>query len=350
RLGDDNAPLYYRRRRRNIARKAGNIADFCKRWGGGYDYLLVLDADSLMEPTSIIELARRMEADRDAGLIQTVPRLVHGKTVFARLHQFASRIYGPAIATGLAWWVGGEGNYWGHNAIIRRRAFTEAAGLPDLPGKAPFGGHILSHDFVEAALIRRAGWTVKIADDIQGSYEETPPSLVDFAIRDRRWCQGNLQHVGVLPARGLHWVSRFHLVSGILSYLASFLWLLLIAAGFGLAVQAYFTPPDYFSDPHQLFPTWPQIDSVLQLRLLALTDPLERNGLPAGLYRAGLPGRLWWLDGARSRDAWQEKWAARQQRLDALARRLALPLTHLDTADAVAESLPPLLRETAWAA
>jgi len=274
RLGDENAPLYYRRRRRNIARKAGNIADFCKRWGGAYDYLLVLDADSLMEPTSIVELARRIEADRDAGLVQTVPRLVHGKTVFARLHQFASRIYGPAIATGLAWWVGNEGNYWGHNAIIRRRAFTEAAGLPDLPGKPPFGGHILSHDFVEAALIRRAGWTVKIADDIQGSYEETPPSLVDFAIRDRRWCQGNLQHVGILPARGLHWVSRFHLVSGILSYLASFLWLLLIAAGFGLAVQGYFTPPDYFSDPHQLFPTWPQIDSVLQLRLLALTGIL----------------------------------------------------------------------------
>jgi membrane glycosyltransferase len=271
RLGGEGAPLYYRRRRRNIARKAGNIADFCKRWGGAYDYLLVLDADSLMEPASIVELARRMEADRDAGLIQTVPRLVHGRTVFARLHQFASRIYGPAIATGLAWWVGSEGNYWGHNAIIRRRAFTEAAGLPDLPGKPPFGGHILSHDFVEAALIRRAGWTVKIADDIQGSYEETPPSLVDFAIRDRRWCQGNLQHVGVLRAAGLHWVSRFHLVSGILSYLASFLWLLLILAGFALAVQGYFTPPDYFSDPHQLFPTWPQIDSALQLRLLALT-------------------------------------------------------------------------------
>ena len=166
-------------------------------------------------------------------------------------------------------------------------AFTEAAGLPDLPGKPPFGGHILSHDFVEAALIRRVGWTVKIADDIQGSYEETPPSLVDFAIRDRRWCQGNLQHVGVLRAAGLHWVSRFHLVSGILSYLASFLWLLLILSGFALAVQGYFTPPDYFSDPHQLFPTWPQIDSALQLQLLALTGVLV--AAPSPLADAGVP-------------------------------------------------------------
>ncbi len=274
RFGEDGVPLYYRRRRRNTARKAGNLADFCRRWGGAYEYLLVLDADSLMEPTSIVELARRMEADRDAGLIQTVPRLVHGKTVFARLHQFAGRIYGPAIATGLAWWCASEGNYWGHNAIIRRRAFTECAGLPDLPGKPPFGGHILSHDFVEAALIRRAGWTVRIADDIYGSYEETPPSLLDFAIRDRRWCQGNLQHVGVFSAAGLNWVSRFHLASGVFSYLASLLWMLLILAGFALAVQGYFTPPDYFADPHQLFPTWPQIDSALQLQLLALTGVL----------------------------------------------------------------------------
>jgi membrane glycosyltransferase len=263
--------VYYRRRNRNVARKAGNISDFCRRWGGAYDYLLVLDADSLMEPESILELARRMDADPDAGLIQTVPRLVLGSTGFARLHQFAGRVYGPVIAAGLAWWTGSEGNYWGHNAIIRRKAFTEAAGLPSLPGKPPFGGHILSHDFVEAALIRRAGWTVRIADDIAGSYEETPPSLVDFAVRDRRWCQGNLQHARIVTAKGLHWVSRFHLVSGIFSYVASPLWLLLIIAGLGLAVQASFMPPDYFEDPHQLFPTWPRIDSQLQIELLVIT-------------------------------------------------------------------------------
>jgi membrane glycosyltransferase len=212
-----------------------------------------------------------MEADPDAGLIQTVPRLIHGRTAFARLQQFAGRVYGPVIATGLAWWTGSEGNYWGHNAIIRRRAFTESAGLPDLPGRAPFGGHILSHDFIEAALIRRAGWTVRIASDIAGSYEECPPSIVDFAVRDRRWCQGNLQHARIIGARGLHWISRFHLVSGIFSYAASPLWLLLMVAGLALAVQANFTPPEYFEDPYQLFPTWPRIDSALQLELLALT-------------------------------------------------------------------------------
>ena len=270
RLGDD-IPLYYRRRRRNVARKAGNIADFCRRWGGAYDYLLVLDADSLMEPATILELARRIEADPDAGLIQTVPRLVHGKTLLARLHQFAGRVYGPVIASGLAWWSGREGNYWGHNAIIRRAAFTGAAGLPLLPGKPPFGGHILSHDFVEAALIRRAGWTVVIADDLDGSYEETPPSIIDFAVRDRRWCQGNLQHARIVPTAGLHWVSRFHLVTGIFSYVASLLWLLLIVAGLALAVQARFTPPDYFQEPYQLFPTWPQVDPELELQLLGFT-------------------------------------------------------------------------------
>lgn len=266
--------LYYRRRHRNIARKAGNIADFCRRWGGAYDYLLILDADSLLEPEAIIELARRMEADPDAGLIQTVPRLIHGRTAFARLQQFAGRVYGPVIATGLAWWTQSEGNYWGHNAILRRRAFTESAGLPDLPGHPPFGGHILSHDFIEAALIRRAGWTVRIAADIAGSYEESPPSIVDFAARDRRWCQGNLQHARIIGARGLHWISRFHLVSGIFSYAASPLWLLLMIAGLALAVQAHFTPPDYFEDPYQLFPTWPRIDSALQIELFAITVTL----------------------------------------------------------------------------
>ncbi len=265
------AHVYYRRRSRNVARKAGNIADFCRRWGGGYDYLLMLDADSLMEPATIVELTRRMAADPDAGLIQTVPRLIRGTTLMARVHQFAGRVYGPVISSGLAWWTGSEGNYWGHNAIVRRAAFVGSAGLPTLDGPRPFGGHILSHDFVEAALIRRAGWKVVIADDLEGSYEETPPSLIDFAIRDRRWCQGNLQHARIVSARGLHWVSRFHLVSGIFSYMSSLLWVMLIFAGLAMAVQAKFTPTDYFDDPFQIFPTWPKLDSALELRLLAFT-------------------------------------------------------------------------------
>lgn len=267
----DRARTYYRRRRRNIARKSGNIADFCTRWGGGYDYLLVLDADSLMTPETIVELVRRMDGDPDAGLVQTIPRLVSSTTVTARLQQFANRVYGPIVGGGLAWWCGTEGNYWGHNALIRTRAFTDSAGLPDIPGRPPFGGHILSHDFVEAALLRRAGWGVRIAADLGGSYEESPPSLIDLAVRDRRWCQGNLQHTKVLHAAGFHWMSRFHIINGIMSYLASPLWMLLILAGLALALQAHFTRPEYFSNQFSLFPTWPKIDYERALWIFALT-------------------------------------------------------------------------------
>ncbi|WP_370060408.1 glucans biosynthesis glucosyltransferase MdoH [Neptunomonas phycophila] len=263
--------VYYRRRIKNEAKKAGNVADFCKRWGGAYDHLLVLDADSLMEAKTMITLARRMEADPDAGLIQTIPQLINGTTLMARIQQFATRIYGPVVGSGLAWWTAKEGNFWGHNAIIRTEAFMSAAGLPHLRGKPPFGGHILSHDFVDAALIRRAGWSVVIASDLEGSYEESPPSIIDLAVRDRRWCQGNLQHARVIGGSGLHWVSRSHLATGIMSYLSSPLWLLLILAGMALALQAQYIRPEYFSDEFSLFPTWPVIDAARALMLFLFT-------------------------------------------------------------------------------
>ena len=265
------ARVYYRRRRKNIARKAGNVADFCRRWGSSYQHLLVLDADSVMETSTMVSLARRMEADPDSGLIQTIPALIRGTTLMARVQQFAARFYGPVIGTGLAWWVQKEGNFWGHNAIIRTEAFMKAAGLPHLSGKPPFGGHIMSHDFVEAALIRRAGWSVKIAADLAGSYEECPPSIIDMAVRDRRWCQGNLQHSRVVGAKGLHWVSRMHLVTGIMSYLSSPFWLLLILSGLLLALQAHYIRPEYFTDQFSLFPTWPVMDSDRALRLFYIT-------------------------------------------------------------------------------
>ncbi|WP_052074453.1 glucans biosynthesis glucosyltransferase MdoH [Shewanella mangrovi] len=265
------AQVYYRRRRKNTARKSGNVADFCTRWAAHYESMLVLDADSLMQSHCILELARRMQADPDAGLIQTIPYLVSGTTVLARLQQFAARFYGPVIGTGLAWWVQKEGNFWGHNAIIRVKAFVECAGLPTLKGKPPFGGHILSHDFVEAALIRRAGWSVKIAADLPGSFEECPPSIIDMAIRDRRWCQGNLQHTRILPTKGLHWISRLHLVTGIMSYLSSPFWLMLILSGLLLALQAHYIRPEYFTDQFSLFPKWPVMDSERALRLFYIT-------------------------------------------------------------------------------
>ncbi|WP_269291428.1 glucans biosynthesis glucosyltransferase MdoH [Vibrio cholerae] len=263
--------VYYRRRRKNIARKAGNIADFCRRWGSGYDHLLVLDADSVMQPSTMISLAQRMQSDPDAGLIQTIPALINGTTLMARVQQFAARIYGPVVGTGLAWWVQKEGNFWGHNAIIRTEAFMSAAGLPHLSGRPPFGGHILSHDFVEAALIRRAGWSVTIAADLSGSFEECPPSIIDLAVRDRRWCQGNLQHSRIIGTKGLHWISRLHLTTGIMSYLSSPFWLLLILSGLLLALQAHFIRPEYFTEQFSLFPTWPVMDSARALQLFYIT-------------------------------------------------------------------------------
>jgi membrane glycosyltransferase len=263
--------IFYRHRSKNIRRKAGNIADFCRRWGAQYDHMVVLDADSLMTGQALIQLVAAMEANGDAGLMQTLPLVVNQHTLFARAQQFAARVYGPVIATGLAYWHLGESNYWGHNAIIRTKAFIDHAGLPDLPGQPPFGGHIMSHDFVEAALIRRAGWKVYLIPDITGSYEESPPSLIDFAERDRRWCQGNLQHSRVVPAAGLRWLSRLHLVMGIMSYLASPIWLLFIILGILLALQAHFLRPEYFPQEFALFPTWPIFDPERALRLFVCT-------------------------------------------------------------------------------
>jgi membrane glycosyltransferase len=257
-----NGRIFYRHRPHNTARKAGNIADWVTRFGAAYPQFLILDADSVMAATTLVHLVNAMERHAGVGLIQTLPIITGGSTLFARLQQFAGRVYGPLIAHGIAWWHGAEGNYWGHNALIRTRAFAEAAGLPELRGKKPFGGLILSHDFVEAALLRRAGWAVHMVPALRGSYEECPPSLTDLAIRDRRWCQGNLQHAAVLPARGLHWISRLHLLTGIGSYITAPLWLLFLLSGILIAVQARFVPPNYFPAGRSLFPRWPVIDPV----------------------------------------------------------------------------------------
>ena len=255
--------IFYRRRPKNTERKAGNIAEWVGRWGGAYPQMLTLDADSVMEGATIVRIAAAMERNPGVALIQTLPVIVNGVTLFARMQQFAGRVYGPLIAQGITWWHGSEGNYWGHNAVIRTRAFAEQAGLPTLPGRKPFGGHILSHDFVEAALMRRAGWAIHMVPALGGSYEESPPSLTEVAVRDRRWCQGNLQHAGVLPGRGLHWVSRLHLLMGIGSYVTSPLWLVFLLAGVLISLQARFVRPEYFGTEKLLFPNWPQVDPVL---------------------------------------------------------------------------------------
>jgi membrane glycosyltransferase len=270
RIGPESR-VYYRHRAKNHHRKAGNIADFVTRWGGAYDHMLVLDADSLMTGECVVRLAAAMEADPDAGIIQSLPLIINRNTLFARAQQFAAHIYGPVIAAGLAAWSGRDGNYWGHNAIIRTRAFAAHCGMPDLPGRPPFGGHILSHDFVEAALMRRAGWTVTMLLDLPGSYEESPPSLIDLAARDRRWCQGNLQHTRLIGAAGLKMPSRQHFATGIMSYLASPLWLLQLIVGIALVLQTTYIRPEYFTHEFSLFPVWPRFDAERALALFAFT-------------------------------------------------------------------------------
>jgi membrane glycosyltransferase len=233
--------VHYRRREDNVGKKAGNIADFTRRWASRYDHMLILDADSLMSGRTVAALVRAMQANPGAGLIQSVPRLVRRHSLFARMQQFATALMGPIAATGQALWQDGDGNFWGHNAIVRASAWAECAHLPRLKGKAPWGGHIMSHDFVEAALLRRSGWGVWMLPDLDGSWEETPPNLLDHLARDRRWCQGNLQHLRVLAWPKLHAVSRLHMLLGIGSYAIAPLWMALVIGGAILGVTGAVT-------------------------------------------------------------------------------------------------------------
>jgi membrane glycosyltransferase len=220
--------IYYRRRVSNEGKKSGNVRDFLSSWGRRYRYFIVFDADSVMRGETIVDLVKLMEAHPQVGLIQTVPALVNAESLFGRIQQFANRLYAPVFIAGLNFWAQGFGNYWGHNAIIRTDPFMQYCDLPHLPGRKPFGGQILSHDFVEAALLVKENWQVWFAYDLEGSYEEIPQDLISNAQRDRRWCQGNLQHSLVLFGRGLRGISRIHFLMGIFGYLASPLWLLFL--------------------------------------------------------------------------------------------------------------------------
>jgi membrane glycosyltransferase len=184
-----------------------------------------------MSGETLVKMVRLMEANPSVGILQTSPRLINGETPFARVFQFASRVYGPVFSAGINYWQVGEATYWGHNAVIRLAPFIENCALPDLPGKEPFGGRILSHDFVEAALMRRAGYFVCLAPEIDGTFEEGPPTLLDHLKRDRRWCQGNLQHTWLLWAKGWSPIHRLMLAHGVLSYVVSFLWFIFLMLG-----------------------------------------------------------------------------------------------------------------------
>jgi membrane glycosyltransferase len=278
---EGRVPVYYRRRVDNYARKAGNIAEWIGRFGAAYEQFIILDGDSIMSGATLVTLAQAMERDPKAGLIQSVPRLVGGSSLLQHLQQFACNTYGPSVAAGLAFWHRDQGNYWGHNAIIRTQAFATSAGLPNLTGRKPFGGHIMSHDFVEAVLLQRAGWGVHMMPSLEGSYEGMPPNIVDVVTRDRRWAQGNLQHLAIVSQPGLTAMGRVHLGMGAMSYLISAVWALSLIVGLVLALQGQQIIPSYFRDAKTLFPIWPIIDPGAALRLFLAT--LGVVLLPKGL-------------------------------------------------------------------
>ncbi|WP_018290575.1 glucans biosynthesis glucosyltransferase MdoH [Verrucomicrobium sp. 3C] len=220
--------IFYRKRRLSTHGKSGNVADFCRRWGSRYRYMVVLDADSVLSGKLLTWLVEAMEANPKAGIIQTMPRLVRGRTLFRRLQQFSASLTGPLFAAGSHYWHFAAGPYWGHNAILRLAPFLASCALPDLPGPGRLRLHIMSHDTVEAALMRKAGYQSWLAYAPDGSYEEGPPNLTESLGRDRRWCQGNLQHFWFLFVPGLRFSSRLHVYAGLLSYLSSPLWLLFL--------------------------------------------------------------------------------------------------------------------------
>ncbi|MGB5863630.1 MAG: glucans biosynthesis glucosyltransferase MdoH [Sulfitobacter sp.] len=292
-----NAPegfsVHYRRRTMNTDKKVGNIADWTRGWGAAYEGMVVLDADSLMTGRAIDRLASELSSDPQAGLIQTFPMLIGAQTVFARLQQFSNIAYGWLLAEGLATWARSEGNYWGHNAIIRTRAFASCAMLPHLKGRRGRDELILSHDFVEAGLLRRAGWGVRFLPRVTGSFEETPATLIDYVIRDRRWCRGNLQHLRLLGTKGLHPVSRFHLFHGAVAYLLSPAWFVLLVIWALLGKDADTNVIRYFNEANPLFPDWPpamsHIDSAVFLVIMyamLLTPKIAGAGIIAATPRA----------------------------------------------------------------
>jgi membrane glycosyltransferase len=264
--------MFYRRRIDRSERKAGNIGDFVQRWGANYENMLVLDADSVMSGHALVTMARVMEAYPRIGILQSLPLPVGRETLFARLIQFGARLNSLMLSSGLAYWQVSESNYWGHNAIIRLRPFAEFCKLPHLSGKPPLGGHILSHDFVEAAFMRRGGFEVRQLPDLTGSWEEVPANVLDYAARDRRWTQGNLQHSRLIATPGLHPLSRVHLITGIVSYVSSPMWLGLLLLSSVLSAIEAGRQVQYFEPGYRsLFPRWPEIRAGETAVLFAVT-------------------------------------------------------------------------------
>ena len=270
--------VYYRLRRRRTHRKAGNVADFCRRWGRDYRYMVVLDADSVMSGDCLLNMVKLMEANPTAGIIQTATQAIGHVTLHARAQQFASRMTGRLFTLGMQFWQLGESHYWGHNAILRVAPFMQHCALAPIKGTGGMAGGIMSHDFVEAALMRRAGYHVWLASDLVGSYEQQPPDLLAELQRDRRWCQGNLQNARLMAEPGLHPVHRAMFGTGAMSYLSAPLWLCFLTLGTALWLSGSHIVTDWMLVPSELAALWAWTLSMLFLpRVLGIAAVLLKG-------------------------------------------------------------------------
>lgn len=324
--------LFYRRRQVNLNYKSGNVADFLRRWGKNYQYMVVLDADSLMGGDTLVRMVQLMQRHPRVGILQTSPELLNGRSLFARVQQFSSQLYGPLFSTGLAAVQLGEAAFWGHNAILRIQPFMAHCGLRKLPGWGLFRGPIMSHDFVEAAYLGRAGHEVWLEPGLRDSWEESPPSLVDELTRDRRWVKGNMQHLWLLlRSRKLRFAHRMALLNGIMSYLASPLWLAFLVLTTIATTQQVLWPINYFPDPHQLHPLWPQWQPLRAAALVGFTLALLFIPKFLGLADAALTGRLRAFGGFLR--LWGSVW------LEILVSALLAPIRMLSHSRYVVEAL-----------
>jgi membrane glycosyltransferase len=236
--------LTYRRRTQNTGFKAGNIRDFCQRWGKDHDFAIMLDADSVMTVDLVLKLVRIMQIDPRLGIVQSLVIGMPSASAFARIFQFGMRLSMRSYTIGSAWWQGDCGPYWGHNAIVRIDKFVTHCQLPVLAEGTLVKGHVLSHDQIEAVLMRRAGYGVRVLAGEGSSFEQNPPTLLEFIRRDLRWCQGNMQYWHFLRMPGLPFLSRYQLAFAILMFLGSPAWMGLLLIG-SAAVALSPTPADF---------------------------------------------------------------------------------------------------------
>ncbi|MDB5939465.1 MAG: glycosyl transferase, family 2, partial [Polaromonas sp.] len=286
--------VYYRLRKRRTDRKAGNVADFCRRWGKDYRYMVVLDADSVMSGDCLVSMVKLMEANPTAGIIQTATQAIGHVTLHARAQQFGSRVTGRLFTLGMQFWQMGESHYWGHNAIIRIEPFMQHCALAHIKGTGGMAGSIMSHDFVEAALMRRAGYHVWLVADLIGSYEQQPPDLLAELQRDRRWCQGNLQNSRLIAEPGMHPVHRSMFATGAMAYLSAPLWLCFMTMGTALWLSGSPMVSNWDVLPGELLSLWAWTLSMLFLpRILGVAAVLFKGqqqayGGTASLLRSAL--------------------------------------------------------------